>query len=136
MIQGGALSGMQRARVRRSVTIMSLIICCFVAILPLFRRCCLAVFPLLSAAVFRAKREPDQSLERLWICFEKKSMPIGHTQLLRRGGGAGRGAAQFRRVVAPSQERLDVAAGLAQPLAVLDERDAHEPLAVFAEPGA
>jgi hypothetical protein len=54
-----------------TVAEMSLIICCFVAILPLFRRCYRAVFPLLSAAVFRAKREPDQSLERFWICFEK-----------------------------------------------------------------
>src|ERR1700676_1828817 len=51
------------------------------------------------------------------------------TRLLRGGGGA----AQFGGVVAAGEERFDVARRLAQALAVLDQRDAHKPLAVLAE---
>src|SRR6266851_1932783 len=43
------------------------------------------------------------------------------------------GAAQLREVVAAGEEGFDVAGCLTQALAVLDERDAHEPLAVLAE---
>src|SRR5947208_11702225 len=46
------------------------------------------------------------------------------------------GAAQLREVVAAGEEGLDVAGCLAQALAVLDEGDAHEPLAVLAEADA
>src|SRR5205823_13029865 len=54
---------------------------------------------------------------------------IRRLNLLRRRGGA----AQFGEVVAAGEEGLDVAGGLAQTLAVLDEREAHEPLAVLAK---
>src|SRR5256885_6356106 len=57
-------------------------------------------------------------------------------ELLRgRGRGAHR-AAQFRGVIASLQEGFDVAGRLPQALAVLDERDADKPLAIFAKTGA
>src|ERR1700730_928321 len=56
----------KKSTMHNSVAEISLIICRYVAILsllqPLFRRCYLAVSPLLCAAVFRAKSQPDQSL--------------------------------------------------------------------------
>src|SRR6185312_15768728 len=59
------------------------------------------------------------------------------TGLLRRRGGRGaHRAAQLRRVVAPLEERLNIARRLPQPLPVLDERDADKPLAIFAKAGA
>src|SRR5207237_3348623 len=57
-------------------------------------------------------------------------------ELLRRRGRGAHRAAQYRRVVASLQERLDVARRLPQALAVLEERDADKPLAIFAKAGA
>src|SRR6266851_6934720 len=55
----------------------------------------------------------------------------GFQPLLRRRRALG--PAQLREVVAAGEEGLDVARCLAQALAVLDERDAHEALAVLAK---
>src|SRR5438094_5429649 len=55
----------------------------------------------------------------------------GSRSLLRRRRALG--AAQFGEGVAAGEEGFDVAGGLAQALAVLDQRDAHEALAVLAE---
>src|SRR5437764_340203 len=102
---------------------MSLIICCYPAVLPL-----------LFARRFGKK---DSRIKPLRVQLSRNSGDsVSSPRLLRGGGGTGGGTAQFRGVVAAGEEGLDVAARLPQPLAVFDEGDAHETLAVFAEPGA
>src|SRR6266542_2682754 len=111
---------------------MSLIICCYVAVISLFR-------PLLSRCYCPLFLWEKQVKSIGWadelqktLRQEQRRPRFSEGRLLRRGGGPLL-AAQFRRVVAARQEGLDVARRLAQPLPVLDQRDADKALAVFAE---
>src|SRR6266702_3672557 len=80
-----------------------------------------------SAASSRSRRSIETCAQQRRRCPFRLA---GCRDLLRRRA---LGAAQLREVVAAGEEGLDVARCLAQALAVLDERDAHEPLAVLAE---
>ena len=59
-----------------------------------FRRCYLAVSPLLSTAVLRTKRQPNQCLTD-FARAKTAAVRICHTGLLRGGDGTGGRPAQF-----------------------------------------
>src|SRR5713226_4193910 len=81
-----------------------------------------------SAAPSRSRRSIETCAQQRRRCPFRLA---GCRELFRRRGALG--AAQFGEVVAAGEEGLDVARCLAQALAVLDERDAHEALAVLAK---